>query len=122
MQKKLFEGEMKLMELLWETEPTSAKALSLLAADRIGWNKNTTYTVLKKLIEKEAVKREEPGFVCTSLVGRDTVRRRETARLIDRLYGGSKQALFSSLLADEALSKEELSELRALLDEQEPEC
>ena len=39
---KLFDGELKLMELLWANEPVSAKQLSILAEDRIGWNKNTT--------------------------------------------------------------------------------
>lgn len=44
---KLFESELKLMELLWAQEPTTAKELSLLAEEAYGWNKNTTYTVIK---------------------------------------------------------------------------
>ncbi len=44
---KLFDGELKLMELLWENEGATAKELTLLAAEKIGWNKNTTYTVIK---------------------------------------------------------------------------
>ena len=62
------------MELLWENEPVSAKELSLLADERIGWNKNTTYTVIKKLISKGAVKREEPKFICSSLINRETTK------------------------------------------------
>lgn len=122
MQKKLFDGEWKLMELLWESEPIRAKELSLLAAERIGWNKNTTYTVLKKLVEKKVISRAEPGFVCTSLLSKDAARKAETANLIDRLYGGSKQALFSSLLSDAPLSKAECAELRALLQERDQKC
>jgi predicted transcriptional regulator len=113
---KLFDGEMKLMEILWETEPVSAKELSLIAAERIGWNKNTTYTVIKKLIEKKAIERNEPNFICTSLVKKDDVRRTETASLLGRLFDGSKKALFSALLEDEDLSAEELDELRAMID------
>ena len=45
----LFESEAKLMEILWERGPLPAKEVSLIAADTIGWNKNTTYTILKKL-------------------------------------------------------------------------
>ncbi|MCI6729486.1 MAG: BlaI/MecI/CopY family transcriptional regulator, partial [Clostridiales bacterium] len=37
------------MELIWDNAPIHAKDVALLAAERIGWNKNTTYTVLKKL-------------------------------------------------------------------------
>ena len=50
MEKHLFDSELRLMELLWEQEPISAKELSLVAAARLNWNKNTTYTVIKKLV------------------------------------------------------------------------
>ena len=116
MTSKLFDGELKLMEILWETEPVSAKELSLIAAERIGWNKNTTYTVIKKLIEKNAIERGEPNFICTSLVKKEDVQRAETASLLGRLFDGSKKALFSALLEDEDLSAEELDELRAMID------
>ena len=116
MDNKLFDSEFRLMELVWEKEPVSAKELSLVAAEQFGWNKNTTYTVLKKLVDKRVIERSEPGFMCTSLVARENVRRAETERLIQKLYGGSRQALFSSLLEDEPLSKEEINELRKLID------
>ena len=58
---KLFDSELRLMELIWANDGCTAKELSLLAADQIGWNKNTTYTILKKLVAKEAVERIEPG-------------------------------------------------------------
>ncbi len=114
---KLFDSEIKVMDLIWENEPVSAKELSLLAAKETGWNKNTTYTVIKKLEAKGYIKRDEPGFICTALISKDEVCRAETQSLIDRLFGGSKRALFSSLLEDEKLSKKELEELRRMIDE-----
>lgn len=114
---KLFDSEIKVMDLIWENEPVSAKELSLLAAKETGWNKNTTYTVIKKLEAKGYIKREEPGFICTALISKDEVCRAETQSLIDRLFGGSKRALFSALLEDEKLSKKELEELRRMIDE-----
>jgi len=116
MQTKLFDSEWKLMELLWDREPVSAKELSLVAAEEIGWNKNTTYTVIKKLVDKGVIARSEPGFMCTSLVKREDARRAETESLIDRLYHGSRKALFSALLEDEKLSKQDIDELRQLLE------
>ncbi len=113
---KLFESEMKIMELIWQNEPVSAKKLSLLAQDAIGWNKNTTYTVIKKVIEKGYAKREEPDFICTSLISREAVTRSETKSLIDRLFGGSRKALFSALLEDEALTDEDVAALREMIE------
>ncbi len=117
MESKIYDSEYKLLELLWAREPVSAKALSLVAAEEIGWNKNTTYTIIKKLVEKGCVRREEPGFLCTSLVSRDEVRKAETRSLIDRLFGGSKKLLFSALLEDEALTEEDMAQLRRMIDE-----
>ncbi|MBR6922763.1 MAG: BlaI/MecI/CopY family transcriptional regulator [Clostridia bacterium] len=113
---KLFDSEIKLMEIIWQSEPVSAKAVSLKAEAEIGWNKNTTYTVIKKLIDKGYVKRTEPGFICTSLIQKSDVAKSEAAELVDKLFAGSKKALFSALLEDEELSDSELAELRALID------
>ncbi len=114
---KLFEGELKLMELLWENEGASAKALSLLAAEKIGWNKNTTYTVIKKLVNKGAIKRTEPGFICTSLIGREAAGREEAREVLRSFFGGSVKALFSSFMSDGTLSAEEARELRQIIEE-----
>ena len=113
---KLFDSELKVMELIWANEPVSAKELSLLADKEFGWNKNTTYTVIKKIEAKGYIRRSDPGFVCTALISRRDVCESETQGLIDRLFGGSRKALFSSLLEDETLTAEELDELRKLID------
>ena len=112
---KLFEGELKLMELLWEHEGLTAKELTVLAADKIGWNKNTTYTVIKKLVAKNIIKREEPGFVCSSLIGREDVGREEAKTVLHSFFGGSVKAMFSSFMAEGALSDEEAEELRRMI-------
>lgn len=113
---KLFDAELKLMELVWAHEPVTAKRLSVLAAGEIGWNKNTTYTVLKKLVAKGAVKRGEPSFMCSSLVSREQVGEAEARRLVDRLYDGSAGAFLASFLRREKLSEKEAAEIRDMLD------
>ena len=113
---KVFGSEMKVMEIIWENEPVSAKEISLIAKDEIGWNKNTTYTVIKKLVEKGYIKRDEPGFMCTSLISKDEVCKSETKSLIDQLFGGSKKALFSALLQYEDLTEDELDAIREMIE------
>lgn len=113
---KLFDSEFKVMEIIWANEPVSAKQVSLIAAEQIGWNKNTTYTILKKLEAKGFLRRSEPGFVCTSLFSRAEIQRSEVQFLIDKLFGGSRKALFSSLLAEKPISNSELQELRDLIE------
>lgn len=113
---KLCDSEIKVMELIWENQPIRAKEVSLLAEERIGWNKNTTYTIIRKLEEKGYIHREEPGFICTATVTRDDACKSAARGLLDKLFGGSRKALFSALLEDEDLTEEELDELRKMLD------
>ena len=116
MQEKLFESEAKVMEIIWAKAPISAKDISLIAAETIGWNKNTTYTVVKKLEAKGFIKRHDPGFICTPLISQSQMQKVEAVSLVKKVFGGSRKALFSALLEDEPLSDEEINELRKLID------
>ena len=116
MQDKLFDSEAKVMEIIWTEAPISAKDMSLIAAETIGWNKNTTYTVIKKLEAKGFIKREDPGFICTPLISQNQMQKVEVTSLVKKVFGGSRKALFSALLEDEPLSDEEINELRKLID------
>lgn len=49
---KLFDSEIKVMEVLWKEGDLTAKQLADILSEKIGWNKNTTYTVIKKCISK----------------------------------------------------------------------
>ena len=98
MELKLFDSERKVMEVLWDHGDLSAKELADRLKELVGWSKTTTYTVIKKCIDKKAVSRSEPGFVCHPLVSREEVREQETDALIDRMYGGSADLLVANLL------------------------
>ena len=117
MKEKLFDSESKVMEIIWARGPISAKEISVLAGETIGWNKNTTYTVIKKLEAKGFIRREDPGFICTALVSRDRVQKAEVVSLVQKVFGGSRKALFSALLEDEPLSQDEMDALRKLIAE-----
>lgn len=116
---KIFDSELKVLELLWNGGELSAKDISAQAKDQLGWSKTTTYTVLKKCVEKGLVERTEPGFRCRALVTRQEAQRRETQGLIDRMYGGAADRLVASLLEGKALSAEGIARLRKLVEELE---
>ena len=116
MKEKLFDSEAKIMEIIWERGPLSAKEISLIAADTIGWNKNTTYTVIKKLEAKGFLRRDDPGFICTPLVSQEEIQKTEATTLLNKVFGGSRKALFSALLEDEKLSDKEIEDLKELID------
>lgn len=112
---KLFDSERKVMEVLWESGELRAGEIVKILQERTGWNRNTTYTVIKKCIEKEAVKRIEPHFVCQPLVTKEDIQVYDTKELIDRMFDGSKEKFLVSFLENEEFSDRELENLEELI-------
>ena len=103
------------METLWKHGECTAGQMAKLLKEEIGWNRNTTYTVIKKCIEKGAIERCEPNFMCRAAVRREEIQAAETEELIDRMFEGSKSKFFAAFLSGQSLSKEELEELKQVL-------
>ncbi len=111
---RLHEGELNIMELLWSNKELAAKDISKIIKEYIGWEKNTTYTVIKRLIDKGAVQRTDPGFICSALVSQRSVREIETKRLLNQFYNGSLQTFISEYLKNQRLSAVDIAELQKL--------
>lgn len=118
MELKLFDSERKVMEVLWEADaPLTAKAIATKLGELVGWNKNTTYTVIKKCIAKGTIERREPNFLCHALIARDVVQAAETEELLHKLFDSSPDLLFASLLGHQKLSKAQIDNLRRMVAE-----
>ena len=112
---KLFDSELKVMAVLWREGDQTAKRISDILKEEIGWNMNTTYTVLKKCIAKGAIARSEPNFLCHALVTRETVQEAETEELLGKLFDGAPEQLFASLLGSHRLTREQIEQLRRMI-------
>ncbi len=115
----IYDSERKVLEILWDRGDTTAKVLSDILSQTIGWNRNTTYTVIKKLVDKGLVERIDPHFICHPLVSRDTAQAQAAHSLLDGWFGGSVEMLFCSLLDRREIPEAELAHLRERLAEKE---
>ncbi len=116
---KLFDSEFKVMDLLWREGDLTAGQISKILKEEIGWNRNTTYTVIKKCIEKGAIKRFEPKFICKAMISKEDVQAYETTELIERIFNGSKKQFFAALLSEKTLTYNELQQLKDLINQME---
>ncbi|MDE6888832.1 MAG: BlaI/MecI/CopY family transcriptional regulator [Eubacterium sp.] len=116
---KLFDSELKVMDIIWKEGGATAKYVADTLAREIGWNKNTTYTLIKRCIKKGAIQRSEPHFMCHALIPKEKVQEAETNALISKLYDGSVDKLFASLLGSKKLSAGEIQSLKKMVDELE---
>ena len=109
---KLFDSELKVMDVLWTNGDMPARQIAAILTESIGWNVNTTYTLIKRCIAKNAIERIEPGFLCRALVQEE-----ETQELIDKVFDGSADKLFAALVGGKRVSAEQLQKLRTLIDD-----
>ncbi len=116
---KLFDSELKVMGVLWKEGDIPAKHITDLLTEELGWNKNTTYTLIKRCIKKGAIERSEPNFMCHALIAQEAVQEAETTELINKVYDGSVDKLFASLLGRKKLSAEQIEKLRRIVGELE---
>ena len=113
---KLFDSELKVMEVLWREGDLKAGQLAAILKKETGWNRNTTYTVIKKCIDKGAIERLEPNFLCKPLVSREEIQQQETMELMDKMFDGSAEMFFATFVNEKNLTKDEIDNLRRLVD------
>lgn len=119
MGEKLFDSERKVLEVIWKEGEIAAKEISLILKEKIGWNKNTTYTVIKKCIQKGFIERIEPGFLCKAKITKEQMIENDTQEFVDKVFEGSIPLMFSSLLKQKKMSKEEIKRLKQIINEME---
>ncbi len=112
---KIFDAEYRFMNIVWEHTPVSSTALVRLAGEELGWKKSTTYTVIRRLGERGAIKNE--NAVVHALINREQVIRAETEEHIDKLYDGSLKLFFTTFLQKEKLSGDEVEELKKIVEQ-----
>ena len=117
MEIKLFDSELKIMDVLWREGDTTAKHISDVLKEDTGWNMNTTYTLIKRCIKKGAIERFEPNFMCHALIPKKEVQEAETNELINKIYDGSADKLFAALLGRKKLTDEQIDKLKQIVGE-----
>ena len=113
---KLFDSELRVMNVLWKDGDVPAKHIAEVLNNELGWNKNTTYTLIKRCMKKGAIERTEPNFMCHALIPKEKVQEAETNELIDKVYDGSADKLFAALLGKKKLSAEQIEKLRQIVE------
>ena len=117
----LTEAEWQIMEVLWESAPATGRAVTERMKEKTGWSRSTTLTLLRRLEDKGAVVTDSEQGVkrFSPALRREDAALRETESFLSRVYHGSVSLMVSSLTKKQSLSREEVSELYAILKELE---
>ena len=109
--------ESRFADIIWQNEPLTSGELVRLCENELGWKKSTTYTVLKKLCEKGNFQNQN-GLV-TSLLSRQEFHALQGRKFVDEAFDGSLPAFIAAFTSQKALSQEEITEIRRMIDSYE---
>ncbi|HOB20759.1 MAG TPA: BlaI/MecI/CopY family transcriptional regulator [Candidatus Atribacteria bacterium] len=111
---KLCDSEYRFMTIVWDHAPIGSGRLVELCAEKLGWKKSTTYTVIKKLSERGFIKNE--NAVVEVLIPKESVQAEETDYFVERTFDGSLPNFLVAFLSGRKISQKEAEEIKRLID------
>ncbi len=121
---RISESEWEVMKVVWEQAPCSAS--QIIAALNQGeknaaWHPKTVKAFLNRLVRKKALgfKLDGRAYLYHPLVRQSECAEAASASFLDRVFGGSLQPMLAHFVERKRLSKEEIRELKKLLESQE---
>jgi predicted transcriptional regulator len=118
---RLTSGELELLSVLWQRGPCTIAEAHAAFKERVGYT--TVQTRLNRLAAKGVVaKSDERPAKYRATLAPDDVSRGDLETLVRRVSSGQVVPLVAHLVRDRDLSKEEIEELRQLIDEAEQQA
>ena len=111
---KLGEVESIFADIIWNNEPLSSRRLAELAEERLNWKRTTTYTILKRLCDRELFQNNN-GTV-TSRISREEFYARQSEQFVEDTFQGSLPAFLAAFGSRKKLSDREIDELQKIID------
>lgn len=117
----LSENEWYIMQVLWEKSSASLRELCDALSESKGWTKHAISSFLKRMLEKGAISVDESGKVKNYIAvwNKDETILEETQSIMERVYRGNLLLLVSNAVKEQKMTKEEIEELKSMLDSME---
>jgi BlaI family penicillinase repressor len=115
------EAEWEVMAVVWERTPVAASTIVELVERRKQWTLATVRTLLRRLVNKGALKQEPEGkrYIYTPLISMAECARRESESFLDRVLGRAPSEAILHLVKRADLSREDIHELQKILRNKE---
>ena len=111
---QIIESEYRFCLSVWAREPVTPTQRVKLCQEELGWKRTTTYTVIKRLGERGVLKNEDG--VVSSLISKEEAQVSEIDELMEKKFQGSLPAFLAAFARRQALSEEEVEEIRRIIE------
>ena len=112
---KLGEMEQKFADLIWANEPVSSRRLTELCEKAFSWKRTTTYTMLKRLCEREIFQND--SSTVTSLMSKSEFGAAQGEQFLTETFDGSLPRFLAAFTRRKKLSEKEIKEIQKLIDD-----
>ena len=115
------EVELRILKILWESGPCTARDVHNAMNEDKGTNYSTTVKMLAVMLDKGLVERDESVFPMkfSAVISRDDARHNMLSDVIHKLYDGSAKSLVLQVLSSQQASSADLGEIRDLIEQLE---
>lgn len=115
------DGELAILQVLWRHGPSTVRQVIEQLSGARGTGYTTTLKLMQIMFEKGLLKRDDSqhAHVYRAAVTQKSTQRKTLGRMMDQLFDGSAQQLVLQALSARKSSREELAEIRQLLEELE---
>lgn len=110
---KLGEIEAQFADMIWNNQPLSSGTLAALAAEKLGWKRTTTYTVLKRLCDKGLF--QNMNGTVSALMSKEEYMSAQSEKFVEDTFGGSLPAFLAAFTKRKQLSDAEIDEIRDMI-------
>ena len=121
---KISEAETKVLEVFWRSDPpmTAEEVVAAMDNDR-EWSAGTIRTFLTRLVKKKALAAKPDGrrYLYRALIPREDYVHKQSRDLIDKLFGGRITPFIAQFSQRQRLSRDEIEELKRLIERLEHE-
>jgi predicted transcriptional regulator len=115
------DAELEILTVLWSRGPATVRDIHTVIAERKPTQYTTVLKTMQIMAEKGLVRRNEKqrAHIYQAAMAREWTQRQLAGDLLQRGFDGSARTLMMGALSARKASKEELEELRRLLDDYE---
>lgn len=107
--------ESRFADLVWEHAPLSTNELTKLCEEALGWKRTTTYTVLKKFIERGIFDNQNRQVVV--MIEKEEFYAKQSRQYVERSFGGSLPGFLAAFTSGKKLSEKEIEEIRKIIEQ-----
>ncbi|WP_370773305.1 BlaI/MecI/CopY family transcriptional regulator [Clostridium sp.] len=115
---KISDSEWEVMKIIWQNDSIPSTKIINELQEKTNWKASTIKTLINRLLNKEAISFTKKGkeYYYFSIVSEEECIREESKSFLNKVFNGSLNSMVVNFVKSQKLTKDEIDELRAILN------